>query len=336
VRILVTGGAGRVGKMVVSRLAGQGYDVHVIDSKPDAELPGATYAQCDILNFDSVREQIKGCDKVVHLAAIPSPISFPAATVFQVGVAGTFNVFEAAAQEGIKRVAHASSINALGCAWNIDDMNIRYFPIDEKHPTRTTDPYSLSKQLVEDIGDYYWRRDGISSMAFRLPAVWVNDEDTVAARDARLQEGRERMAEFAALPETERNAQLAIAREKALQHRGQRMLEHPQAVQANRNIWDTGDWLSRVYTNDRFNFWVYINELDSAQAFDKALFADYEGSHALFVNAKNNYLNYDTETLLKLFFPEVTERTRPITGSDTPVSNENAKALIGYEPEHNV
>ena len=73
-RILVTGGAGRVGNTIVSRLAQQGYDVHVIDSKPDVVLEGATYAQCNIMDYDSVREQVRGCDKVVHLAAIASPI----------------------------------------------------------------------------------------------------------------------------------------------------------------------------------------------------------------------------------------------------------------------
>ena len=165
-RILVTGGAGRVGNTVVSRLVQQGYDVHVIDSKPEATLEGATYAQCDIMDYDSVREQMRGCDKVVHLAAIPSPIPVPGHEVFRIDVAGTFNVFEAAAAEGIKRIAQASSINALGCAWNIGEMDIRYFPVDEEHPTSTNDPYSFSKQMVEDIADYYWRRDGISSVSF--------------------------------------------------------------------------------------------------------------------------------------------------------------------------
>jgi dTDP-4-dehydrorhamnose reductase len=336
VRILVTGGAGRVGNTIVNRLVQQGYDVHVIDSKPDVVLEGATYAQCDIMDYDSVREQMRGIDKVVHLAAIPSPIPVPAHEVFRIDVAGTFNVFEAAAAEGIKRIAQASSINALGCAWNIKDMDLRYFPVDEEHPTSTNDVYSFAKQLVEDIGDYYWRREGISSVSFRLPAVWINDGTNFAARRERLAESQKLLDEFAALPEAERSARLADVRRLALEFRGQRYMEYPKALSPDKNLWDNGDWLWRVYAHERFNFWTYIDELDSAQAFDKALFADYEGHHALFVNAKNNFLNYDTNTLLNLFFPEVTARKRPIEGIMSPIGIETARQLIGFEPEYSI
>ncbi|MDQ7034502.1 MAG: NAD(P)-dependent oxidoreductase [Anaerolineae bacterium] len=333
-RILVTGGAGRVGQEVLKCLVKQGYDVHVIDAKPEATLDGASYSQCDINDFDSVREQVKGCDKVVHLAAIPSPISHSGHEVFQINVAGTFNVFEAAAQEGIKRIAQASSINALGCFWSIGEMDIRYFPIDEVHPLYTTDAYSFSKQMVENIGAYYWRREGISSVAFRLPAVWFNDEESMATRQENATQKQQAMAAFVALPPEERTAQFIAAREKSLAYRAKRMFEYPAALSKDNTPWDTGDWLSNVYTSERFNFWTYINEVDSAQAFDKALFADYEGSHALFVNAKNNYLNFDTNTLLDIFFPDVTERKRRIVGVESPISNQKAYDLIGYEAQH--
>jgi hypothetical protein len=173
-------------------------------------------------------------------------------------------------------------------------------------------------------------------VAFRLPAVWVNDANQLAGRTEWLAKAHAAMDELVALPEAERSTRLAEARQKSLAHRAGRNLEYPAALSKNRNIWDAGDWLSTIYTNDRFNFWSYINELDSAQAFDKALFANYEGSHALFVNANNNYLNYDTNTLLNLFFPDVTERKQAITGAVSPVNNDKARALIGYEPEHAV
>jgi NAD(P)-dependent dehydrogenase (short-subunit alcohol dehydrogenase family) len=336
VRILVTGGAGRVGKTIVSRLVQQGYAVHVLDSKPQVEIAGATYAQCDIMDYDSLYEQMRGCDKVVHLAAIPSPIPVPGHELFRIDVGGTFNVFEAAAAAGIKRIAQASSINALGCMWGTGEMDIRYFPIDEQHPTYTTDPYSFSKRMVEDIGEYYWRRDGISSVSFRLPGVWLNDDINSAARQEQLAQGRKALAEYAALPLSERLTRLAAAKQSGLEFRAQRMMEYPKAATEGRKFWESDDWLWRAYINDRYNFWTYINELDSAQAFDKALFADYEGSHALFVNAKNNFLNYDTNTLLDLFFADVTERKQPIGGTVSPISNEKARRLIGYEPEYAV
>ena len=49
---------------------------------------------------------------------------------------------------------------------------VEYFPIDEQHPTFTTDSYSFSKQVMEEIGAYFWRREGISSVLLRLPGVY--------------------------------------------------------------------------------------------------------------------------------------------------------------------
>src|ERR1041385_2679055 len=168
-KVLVTGGAGLIGKATVERLVAHGWDVRAIDLATGVELPGAEYLTCDITNYDDVRAQMRGCQVVVHLAAIPRPALAPGEKVFSVNTSGTFNVFEAAAAEGIKRVVQASSINALGVSFSLTDIVTEYFPIDEKHPTYTTDPYSLSKQFVEDIGAYYWRRDGISSVAMRFP-----------------------------------------------------------------------------------------------------------------------------------------------------------------------
>ena len=106
---------------------------------------------------------------------------------FDINVAGTYNLFEAAERAGIKRIAQASSINALGGYWGCDDRQFEYFPLDEAHPLHTTDAYSLSKQLVEEIAAYYWRRSGISSVSFRLPAVW--SEALIEQRQLRQSSG---------------------------------------------------------------------------------------------------------------------------------------------------
>ena len=106
------------------------------------------------MDFGALKAQMQGCEAVVHLAAFRGPGMAPGQAVFHVNVAGTFNVYEAAAQAGIKRVVQASSINAIGCGWSIDEIHPQYFPIDEDHPRITNDPYSFSKQMVEDIADY--------------------------------------------------------------------------------------------------------------------------------------------------------------------------------------
>ena len=167
-RILITGGAGLVGAPISRRFVELGWDVRVIGIDPDCSIPGLSYAQCDILDAPALSSHVQGCDAIVHLAAIPSTRSHPNETLFDINVAGTYNIFEAAARAGVKRVVQASSINAIGGFWGCDDRIYDYFPLDEDLPLFTTDAYSFSKQMVEEIAAYYWRRAGISSVSFRL------------------------------------------------------------------------------------------------------------------------------------------------------------------------
>jgi nucleoside-diphosphate-sugar epimerase len=70
---LVTGGTGTVGRLTVARLLRGGHRVRVIGVEEDADVGDAEYHQCDITDFASVREQVRGMEGVVHLAAIPHP-----------------------------------------------------------------------------------------------------------------------------------------------------------------------------------------------------------------------------------------------------------------------
>ena len=118
-------------------------------------------------------------DGVVQLAAIPNPAGGTAPDIFHINCTGTFNVYQAAAEEGIKRAVSTSSINALGSNFGVKAFQLSYFPIDEKHPQQTTDAYSLSKQILEETAEYFSRRDGISGVCLRLPAV--RDPDDAAS-----------------------------------------------------------------------------------------------------------------------------------------------------------
>jgi len=319
---------------LTERLAQKGHEVRVIGIEPDPHIKGIEYATCDILDYAHVREQMKGIEAVVHLAAIPSPRSHPGQQTFQVNTAGTFNVFEAAAAEGIKRIVQASSINAMGCAWSKADVQAHYFPIDEAHPIYTTDPYSFSKQVIEDIGDYYWRREGISSVAMRFPAVWPPD----TVKTVPFRQGAAAMYglfdELAAQPDDQRRARLAAVRQRALEFRDHYGMEYPHPSPETMLKGSPDELLLKAYTFDRFNFWAFVDDRDSAQAMEKALTANFEGSHALFINAERNWLGYDSATLLRLFYPEVKDWKRTFQGADTLVSIEKARALIGYAPDY--
>lgn len=334
--VLITGGAGRVGSAVTQRLIEHGWDVRVLGIDPGVTIPGAEYVQCDILDYPSLRQAVRGCKFVVHLAAIPQPMRVPGPDLFQINVSGTFNVFEAAEDEGIKRIVQASSINAFGCFWGTAELQLNYLPVDEAHFTHTTDVYSFSKQVAEEIGDYYWRRAGISSTALRFPGVWsaVRREDETWRQ--RVQAVHAALSDFAALPETARQDRLAELRAQTAAYRGARSMAYPAAQEGFPQTEFSSEPLWQLYAFERFNFWAYIDERDAAQAVEKSLTADFEGSHALFVNASDNSLGYDAQRLAQLFFPEVSQWTQPLQGNVSLVSIEKARALIGFEPEHNL
>ncbi len=336
-RVLITGGTGIVGKETTARMIAKGWDVRVIGIEPDVQIDGAAYAQCDILDYAATLEQMRGCDAVIHLAAIRSPILAPGQDVFNVNVTGTFNVFEAASVCGIKRVVQASSINAFGCFYGKGEISPQYLPIDEDHASNTTDPYSFSKQMVEEIGAYYWRRDGISSVAMRFPAVY----HAGFTENEHFQRKRVTMRllfdELLALPESERRARIATARQQALDYRATRPLEYdPNYPNGKRMPQD--DLLPAVFASDRANFWALLDERDAAQSLEKGVTADYEGAHALFINDDHNAIGYPSRALASLFFPEVPPHkyVSDLVGTEALVSILKARALIGFKPEYSV
>ena len=323
---------GTSGSQSARNFSRNGWDIRVIDLAPDPQIEGLSYAHCDIRDFAALSRQVEGCDAIVHLAAIPSTMTHPDATLFSINVAGTYNVFEAAERAGVKRIAQASSINAFGGYWGCDDRQFDYFPLDEDHPLHTTDAYSFSKQLVEEIAAYYQRRSGIESVSFRLPAVW--SDATIAKGNLResLVQRRQLLDDFLGTPSTEQEERLAHARARALDLRARRVQEYDaiSAGEFDRDAID--DWLLRAYFFDRFNYWAFIHTDDSTQAFEKAITADFQGAHALFVNSDLNYLNYNSEALLSIFFPDVSRRSKAIGDADALVNIDRARDLIGFEP----
>jgi len=331
-RVLITGGNGLVGRPISEKFVRNGWEVRVIGIEPDCEMAGIRYTQCDILDIEALSEQVEGCDAIVHLAAIPSPVHHPNSVLFNVNVSGTYHVFEAAAKAGVKRIAQASSINALGGYWGCDDRQLDYFPLDENHPLHTTDAYSFSKQMVESIADYYWRRAGITSVSLRLPAVWTNETIRKRGLQQNLATKRERLNAFLQLPRDEQRKRLAEVRQHILQLRARHIMEF-ESVQSGAFERESraDDWLWSSFFVDRYDYWTFIHSDDSTQAFERAVTADFVGAHPLFVNSDRNYLNVESETLLAVFYPEVRRRSKKLEGAAALVSYDRARQLIGYE-----
>ena len=333
-RVLLTGGTGNVGMAAVAHLVELGHDVTVIGRSADQDIPNARYVRCDINDYELLERVTKGHEAVVHLAAIPSPVDKPGHEVFRVNDLGTFNVYEAAAEAGIRRIVSASSINALGYFFGDRGFPLSYLPVDEDHPALATDAYSFSKQVMESIGGYFWERDRISSVMLRLPAVFKHER--ILANDDRLRHyGRDFIDRLLTLPAEERRARMGRMQEGFDRYRrAHRSDKTPRA-----EWWREPDAESGLtqeefaFMRHKVNFFTYVDELDSAQSIAKGLSADYEGSHPLFINARRNSLGLPVLEMAKLYGPEdpVVRPTRE--GDDTIVSIDRARELIGFEPE---
>ena len=177
-RLLITGGGGRLGRWVVEELRSD-HEVVVAgleDKLPDAVWPGVRYEQVDLTDVQAVARVTDGAEAIVHLAAIPSPIGREPEDVFANNMISTFNVVEAAICQGARKVIYSSSGSALGFAFRFRDMVPDYMPMDEEHPLRPQDAYGLSKWLGEEILEAATRRTGIRTIVLRPTSV-VGPED---------------------------------------------------------------------------------------------------------------------------------------------------------------
>jgi len=180
-RIAITGGSGGVGRAIIELALAQGHSVVSIDrvrSKEADARPDLEFVQADITEYDAMEWALRGCDALVHMAAIPSPGQHPDHVVHNNNVVGSYNALRAAAELGITHVCQASSVNATGFSYS-RQPRYDYFPLDEQHPTYNEDPYSLSKWICEQQGDSIARRyEQMTISSMRFHAV-VPDRATV-------------------------------------------------------------------------------------------------------------------------------------------------------------
>jgi len=177
VKVVVTGGSGRIGHFICLDLVAHGYEVvNATRSAPKEPQPGVKFVQANTSDMGELVSAFAGADAVLHIAAIPSPTRYPTQVVFNTNTTGTYNVCEAAAALGIGSVIYASSINHLGLDFRYRDFTPDYFPVDEEHPTRAQDPYALSKVASEEILHGFNRRCGMRTITIRPPAVVMPEQ----------------------------------------------------------------------------------------------------------------------------------------------------------------
>jgi nucleoside-diphosphate-sugar epimerase len=174
-RTLVTGGAGTIGSNLVDLLVDAGASVVVLDNFVRgrmANLASATRrAPIEIVDGDIrdralLRELMSGVDVLFHQAAIRiTQCAEEPRLALEVLVDGTFNVLEAAATAGVRKVVAASSASAYGLATT--------FPTDERHHPYANDTfYGAAKVFNEGMLRSFKAMHGLDYVALRYFNVY--------------------------------------------------------------------------------------------------------------------------------------------------------------------
>jgi UDP-glucose 4-epimerase len=175
-RVLVTGGAGFIGSHLTAALVAQGAQVRVLDdlstgSRQNLDGLPVTLIEGDVADAAVVRTAVDGCDLVLHQAAlvsVPRSITEPALH-HQSNVIGSFNVFEAARQAGVRRLVYASSSAVYG-----DQPGL---PKREDDPVAPISPYGVGKRMNELLAVSYAAVYGLELVGLRYMNVFGPRQD---------------------------------------------------------------------------------------------------------------------------------------------------------------
>jgi nucleoside-diphosphate-sugar epimerase len=187
-RVVVTGGSGRLGQYVIRELFTHSHAVSSLDTVKPRECLCPTYT-VDLGKFDPLLDYFKNADAVVHLARVRFPYTetgFNAAKQqwefsdvagdaarFHQNVALTNNVLAAGQARGVKRIVCGSSLAVYGFYYPATELLPEYLPVDEDHLRRPQDPYGLTKLVGEQLCDALAQRTGAKIASLRFAGVYT-------------------------------------------------------------------------------------------------------------------------------------------------------------------
>lgn len=180
-KILVTGADGFIGSHLCELLVRQGYTVKAftlynsfnswgwLDNSPlvnDMEIFAG-----DVRDPNGVRVAVKGCDAVLHLAAlIAIPYSYHSPDAYvDTNIKGTLNILQAVRDLGCERLIHTSTSETYGTA--------RFVPITEEHPMQGQSPYSATKIAADQLALSFYR-------SFETPVAIMRPFNTYGPRQS--------------------------------------------------------------------------------------------------------------------------------------------------------
>ena len=163
--VAVTGGSGRVGRVVVQAL-GDSAEVTSVDVAPAPV--GVRWREADVTLASNLQDALEGHDAIVHVAALLRSED-PEDRMFLVNALGTWNVLRAARQLGIRRVVIISSemVSGVIAAMHTPQSKPEYLPVDEAHPLRPRETYAMSKQVAEVVAEGFSRQGDMDVVVLR-------------------------------------------------------------------------------------------------------------------------------------------------------------------------
>jgi nucleoside-diphosphate-sugar epimerase len=185
-KIVVTGGAGRLGRLTTKELLANGHDVLAIDKTAISD-PICPSSVVDLSQAQELASLFKRAEAVIHLARRRFPYTsngfdaasrtwkipdvFSDAENFTYNVAISYNVVAAAFAAGMKKLVMGSSLTIYGFYYPTRFAVPEYLPVDEAHPLSPQDPYSLSKLAGERICDAFARRSDMQIASLRFAGI---------------------------------------------------------------------------------------------------------------------------------------------------------------------
>ena len=170
-KIAVTGSEGTIGKRLCEDLASDHKFVRI-------DLQGADI-NADVRDFEAMRNALAGCDAVIHLAGT---VAVDAAweDVYGTNIGGTYNVYEAARQNGVSRIIFASSNHAVGMN-EVKNAPQIYEPgfgrvVAADDPYCPDGLYGVWKAFGEVLGRYYSDKYGMRVACVRIGSITSEDD----------------------------------------------------------------------------------------------------------------------------------------------------------------
>lgn len=180
-QVWVSGARGRLGAEVCRQLTDAGHGVI------EADVRACGAGAVDLLDRHAVARSLELAEAIIHCAAIPSPEDIAPADLVHTNTMSTFNALEEAWTAGIRIAVLASSGSICGTAWAPEPLTPPYVPVDEDSPLQYVDPYALTKDFMERMGQMYARR-GMTVTALRFHWILTAEEvrqlvDSVSEED---------------------------------------------------------------------------------------------------------------------------------------------------------